>query len=192
MSVIWIIIVCLVCLAVIFISLLGIYLLVSSLFMKYAPPVRSSGKLKQAILSDIAKELDKLPNGRLVVDLGSGWGTLLVPLAKKFPQHQFLGIERAFLPYLFSCFRVRKLDNISFLRQDFYQYNLKKADIVVMFLIGFMMPTVTEKIVQEVKGGAKIYASRFPLVNIQADEVISLGSKMETYYIYKFRDNKSI
>lgn len=188
MSAIGIIIVWLSSLTVIFISLLGIYLLVSSLFMKYAPPVRSSGKLKQAILADIAKELDKMPNGRLVVDLGSGWGTLLVPLAKKFPQHQFLGIERAFLPYQFSCFRVRKSDNIKFLKEDFYKYNLKDADIVMLFLIGFMMPTVTEKITQEIKNGAKVYASRFPLVNVQADEVISLGSKMQTYYIYNFKN----
>ena len=186
MSIIGIIVVFLVSLTVIFISLLGIYLLVSSLFMKYAPPVRSSGKLKQAVLSDVAKELDKMANGRLIVDLGSGWGTLLVPLAKKFPQHKFLGIERAFLPYLFSRFRTRKLNNITFLKQDFYRYNLKDADIVLLFLVGFMMPTVTEKIRQEMKKETKVFASRFPLTNVQADEVISLGSKMETYYIYKF------
>ena len=186
MGVIGIIIVWLSAFAVIFISFIGIYLLFSSFFMKYAPPVRSSGKLKQAVLSDIAKELNNSLKGRLVVDLGSGWGTLLVPLAKKFPQHRFLGIERASLPYLFSRFRASKLNNLTFLKQDFFQYNLKEADIVLLFLIGFMMPTVTEKIAQEIKKGAKVYASRFPLTNRQADEVVSLGSKMETYYIYKY------
>lgn len=169
------------------VSMMGIYLLVSSSFQKYAPPVRSSGKLKQAILNEVEKYLQKAPKGQQVVDLGSGWGTLLLPLAKKFPQHKFVGIERAFTPFYISRFRARKLANVEFIREDFFAYDLGKTNVVMLFLIGFMMPKVTEKCLKELPKGAKIYASRFALSGIAADEVVKLGDKMSVYYVYEIK-----
>jgi len=37
-----------------------------------------------------------------VVDLGSGWGTLLFALARKYPERQIIGYELSYLPYLYS------------------------------------------------------------------------------------------
>lgn len=172
-------------LVVVVISAMGIYLLTSSLGQRWAPPVRSSGKLKKAILGDVSRLLEKAPKGQKVVDLGSGWGTLLIPLAKKFPQHQFVGIERAFTPFYMSLFRARKLSNLKFIRKDFFLYDLSDSNVVMMFLIGFMMPKVTEKCLKELPKGAKVYASRFSLVGIEAEEKISLGDKMNVYYVYE-------
>ena len=166
------------------ISAMGIYLLLSSSFQKYAPPVRSSGRLKNAILAEISKYLEKAPSGQKIVDLGSGWGTLLIPLSKKFPQHEFVGIERAMTPYFISRFRARKTENLTFLKDDFFAYDLGDTNVVIMFLIGFMMPKVTKKCFEELPKGAKIYVSRFSLTGVEAETVVSLGSKMETYYIY--------
>jgi len=175
----------LVAFAVVFISVMGIYLLISSCFQKYAPPVRSSGRLKKMVLAEISQQLEKVPDGQKIVDLGSGWGTLLLPLAKKFPQHQFIGLERAFTPFHISCIRARKIPNLQFLREDFFSYNLEQINIVLMFLIGFMMPRVTEKCLKEMSKGAKIYAVRFPLKDVEPCQIIDLGNKMERLYIYE-------
>jgi len=172
---------------VIAISSMGIYLFISSSFQKYAPPVRSSGKLKKAVLNEISKQLEKAADKQKIVDLGSGWGTLLLPLAQKFPQHEFVGIERAFTPFLISSWRARKLPNLSFVHDDFFKYDLAKTNVVILFLIGFMMPKVTEKCLKELPKGAMVYASRFSLTEVNADKVVKLGSKMETYYVYEIK-----
>jgi len=174
-------------LGVLAVSIMGIYLLVSSSFQKYAPPVRSSGKLKNAVLEDVAKQLQIASVGQQVVDLGSGWGTLLIPLAKRFPEHKFVGIERAFTPFYVSLFRARKLPNLTFVRKDFFEYDLRKTDIVMMFLIGFMMPKVTKKCLKELPKGAKVYASRFALTDIKADREVNLGDNMSVYFVYEIK-----
>ena len=175
----------LVSLMVLAISAMGIYLLISSSFQKYAPPVRSSGRLKQTILAELTQQLEKSPNGQQIIDLGSGWGTLLLPLAKQFPQHQFIGLERAFTPFHISCFRARKRANLRFLKEDFFGYDLGQTNVVVMFLIGFMMPKVTEKCLKELPKGAKVYAVRFPLTGVEPSKIVDLGNKMEKIYIYE-------
>lgn len=175
----------LIMLIVFVVSLMGIYLICSSLGERWAPPVRVSGKLKDAVLAELAKILEKANKPQKVVDLGSGWGTLLIPLAQKFPQHKFVGIERAWTPFYVSKFRARKLSNLSFVCEDFFKYSLKDADVVVMFLIGFMMPKVTDKCLKELPKGATVLAIRFPLTGIEADTVINFGSKMDTYYVYQ-------
>jgi len=174
-------------LVVIVISSIGIYLFISSSFQKYAPPVRSSGKLKDTVLAEISKQLEEASAKQKIVDLGSGWGTLLLPLAQKFPQHEFVGIERAFTPFMVSSLRARKLPNLSFVHDDFFKYDLAETNIVILFLIGFMMPKVTQKCVKELPKGAMVYASRFALTDVQADKVVKLGSKMETYYVYEIK-----
>lgn len=167
------------------VSLMGIYLICSSLGEQWAPPVRASGKLKDAVLAELTKMLEKADEPQKVVDLGSGWGTLLLPLAKKFPEHQFVGIERALTPFYVSQFRARKISNLTFVRQDFFTYDLSDTNVAVMFLIGFMMPKVTEKCLKELPQGATVLAVRFPLTGIEADAVVKLGSQMETYFMYK-------
>lgn len=167
------------------VSLIGVYLFCSSLGERWAPPVRASGKLKAAVLSEISKELENANMPQKVVDLGSGWGTLLLPLAKKFPNHHFVGIERALTPFYVSQFRARKLSNLEFVRQDFFTYDLSDTNFVMMFLIGFMMPKVTEKCLKELPKNATVLAVRFPLTGIEADAVVKLGTSLEIYYLYK-------
>tara|TARA_R110002094_G_scaffold147868_1_gene136764 strand:- start:31 stop:285 length:255 start_codon:yes stop_codon:yes gene_type:complete len=51
-------------------------------------PMMSSGKACQAMLASI----DRPANGPLI-DLGSGWGTLVIALARKHPGQQVIGYE---------------------------------------------------------------------------------------------------
>ena len=175
-------------LAVIFVvSLLGIYWLISSCGDRYAPPICCCGKLKEGLLADISDYLEKAPAGKTLVDLGSGWGTLLLPLAKRFPQHKFVGVERAFTPYHVSCVRGRGLSNLEFIKGDLFDYHLGKIDVAISFLIGFIMPAITQKFKDELPKGAIVYAPRFPLADIKPDRVVDLGNKMETFFVYQIK-----
>lgn len=120
------------------ISVIGIYLFLSSQGFKTSPLIPTSGRIKKILLCEIGKELERQKN-QTVVDLGSGWGTLLIPLAKKFPNHKFIGIEKAFLPYIFSKIRASRLENGFFCRQDFFSFNLSDVNIVISFLMKKMM-----------------------------------------------------
>ena len=174
-------------LAVVVVSILGIYWWVSSCGDKYAPPICCCGKLKEGLLKDISEYLEKAEDGRTLIDLGSGWGTLLLPLAEKFPQHNFVGVERAFTPYQVSKLRATKLPNLTFIKGDLFDYDLSKIDVAISFLIGFIMPALTKKFKEELPKGAIVYSPRFPLTEIKPDRVVDLGNKMETFYVYTMK-----
>ena len=174
----------LVCLFVLLVSIVFIYLTVSSGFMHTSPAVPSYGKVKNAIIEEASAMLKDADN-RIVMDLGSGWGTLLLPLAKRFPNHEFIGIERGFLPFYISSWRARRLKNLTILRQDFFQTDIDKADIIFVFLLNSTMAKLTAKIKQEMKPGSYIIANRFPMKEQTPCKEVDLGSKYYTYYVYK-------
>jgi len=171
--------------AAVLLSIVFIYLTVNAGFMHTSPSVPSSGKVKDALIADVAERLEKSAKPLTVMDLGSGWGTLLLPLARRFPQHNFVGIEYSRLPYIVSRLRARKLGNMQFLRQDFFQSDIAQADIVFLFLLPSTMQKLAEKCHNELKAGTLIYANRFKLPSDQPLKTISLGSDYYTYYIYK-------
>ena len=175
---------CVVCPLVLLVSIVFIYLTVGAGFMHSSPSVPSHGKVKNAIIEEAAAML-KDTSGKTVMDLGSGWGTLLLPLAKKFPEHKFIGIERGFLPFHVSVWRARKLDNLSFLRQDFFRTDISKTDVVFVFLLTSTMAKLTSKIKSEMKSGSVVIANRFPMKDEIPDKEVSLGSKYYTYYVYR-------
>lgn len=174
----------LVCLSVLLVSLVFIYLTVSAGFMHSSPAVPSHGKVKNAIIEE-ASSILKNCNNQTVMDLGSGWGTLLLPLAKHFPKHKFIGIERGFLPFYISSWRARKLKNLIFLRQDFFLTDISKADIIFVFLLNSTMAKLTAKIKQEMKPNSYVIANRFPMKEQIPCKEVDLGSKYYTYYVYK-------
>ncbi|MBP5352761.1 MAG: class I SAM-dependent methyltransferase [Alphaproteobacteria bacterium] len=172
-------------LVLVILSLVFIYLTAASGFMHSSPSVPSCGKVKDAMLQSVAAELKKSTVPMSVVDLGSGWGSLLLPLAAKFPQHTFIGYEIARLPLFISRLRAHKMKNIRFVRQDILKADLSTVDIVFLFLLPSMMEKLTDKCRTEMKKSALIYSNRFKLPNIKEQQKVSLGSDYYSYYIYK-------
>ena len=173
-----------------FVGIASIYFMLNSKFMRNSPPVPSSGKVKVAMIDDVAQILKK-KSDQLVMDLGSGWGTLLLPLAKKFPNHHFIGIEYGCIPYWVSKFRSRKMKNITFYRQDFLNSDVSKADIIFLFLLTKTMAKIKVKCQTETKEGALLYANRFSMPGMKPKREISLGSKYNTYYVYEIHKARS-
>lgn len=171
--------------ALLIVSIIFIYLTIASGFMRSSPSVPSCGKVKRAMLEDVAAILNKSSQVHTIIDLGSGWGTLLLPLARQFPQHQFVGYEIARLPYFISCLRSHKLKNITFHRMDILKADISKADIIFLFLLPSMMQKLTDKCKKEMKSNSLIYSNRFRLPDVNEHQKISLGSDFESFYIYK-------
>lgn len=169
---------------ILILGIVGTYLIIAGKFMRFSPPVPSSGKTKKAMLEHAAKYLEQHEN-LTVTDLGSGWGTLLLPLAKHFSSHRFVGYELANLPYYISKLRASRLKNLQFKRQNFFNVNLSNTDVIFCFLLPSAMQKCEDKILPQLKQGTLIYANRFPLPNIEPLQTISLGSAYETFYVYR-------
>ena len=169
---------------IIVLGIIGTYLIIAGKFMRFSPPVPSSGKTKKEMLNHAAKYLKQHKN-LTVADLGSGWGTLLLPLARRYPNHRFIGYELAKLPYYISILRSLKLQNTQIRKQDFFSADFSNVDVIFCFLLPSAMLECRDKILPKLKKGTIIYANRFTLPNVEPTETISLGSDYETFYIYK-------
>lgn len=82
-----------------------------------------------------------LPEHPIIYELGSGWGSLVVRLARVFPQAQIRGIEWSPLPYWIARLRTRHMPNVQLTRGNFFASDLRDAHAVTCYLmIGPMRP----------------------------------------------------
>lgn len=168
---------------VLILSLVSVYLCIGSCFFYFSPSVPSTGLNKKCILKEVQKQLSQKEN-LTIMDLGSGWGSLLLPLAQTNPKHLFVGIERGYLPYLVSRWRGRKYKNIKFYHENFFYFDISNADIILLFQLTHLMKKITGKCRQECHKGCLIYANRFPL-QIKAEQILAHGSAYDTVYKYR-------
>lgn len=102
-------------------------------------PPMSSNAAEAAAVVTLLKSAG-LPDRAVVYDLGSGWGSLVLALARAFPDAQVRGVEISPLPYWVSRLRVRNLPNVALRRGDFYTGDLTDAQAVTCYLMIKTMP----------------------------------------------------
>ena len=87
-------------------------------------------------LLESALQSTTLPSTLGIADMGSGWGTLVVALARRYPQRLIVGYELSWLPWLVSCGlkHLLGLSNVTLLRCDFAQADLQRIGAVVCYL----------------------------------------------------------
>ena len=79
------------------------------------------------------------------VDLGSGWGGMLIFLAQKYPHAQIIGYETSWIPYLYSKF-VCRYSNISVYRRDFLSVPHSKEAVFFCYLCPEGMQAISQKL----------------------------------------------
>ncbi len=163
----------------------GVFLLVTSRGFSTAPTVASTGAAKKALLTDIGARLTRAKKTQTVMDLGSGYGTLLIPLARQFPQHHFIGYEWGFVAYCICKIRCIGIKNITLYRRDFFTADISNANIIVLFLIPFLMKRMEQKCQAEARTKTIIYANRFKFPTWQPNREIALTDSFNHIYIYE-------
>ncbi len=73
--------------------------------------------------------------GETVYDLGCGDGRVLRLAVQKQPNATYIGIERAFWPYLLAKYTTRHSKNISIVRGDITKLSLEKSALVICYLL---------------------------------------------------------
>ena len=152
-------------------------------------PMMSSGKACQAMLASI----DRPVNGPLI-DLGSGWGTLVIALARKYPRQQVIGYELSWFPWLVSIILKYslRLNNLTLYRKDFKKAELSNASILFCYLFPGGMVALHEKLKRELSNEILIVSNTFALPSCQPTKVIRLKDIYQSpIYVYSWRPKYS-
>ena len=103
----------------------------------------------------------KLPKHALIVDLGSGWGALVIALARAFPEATVQGVEISLFPYLVSRLRTHHLPNVSLRWGDFFHRDPGNADAIVCYLMPGVMAKLGDFLDEALKPGTVIVTNTF-------------------------------
>jgi precorrin-6B methylase 2 len=100
-----------------------------------------------------------------LVELGSGWGALTVPLATQNPDCPVIAVELSPVPWLVLHVlrRVFRLHNLQILRGDFFKMSLVPADMVFCYLLPRTMERLAVKLHEELRPGSLVVSNSFPL-----------------------------
>ena len=122
-------------------------------------PVPTSPRVKRAVLKSVPDDMHGT-----VYELGSGWGTLAIPLAKRFPDRAVVGYEISPLPWAFSRLwqAIAGVPNLSLRRGNFYNVYITDAGLVVCYLFPSAMEALRLKFEAELRLGTVIVSNFVP------------------------------
>lgn len=146
------------------------------------------GRVKQDILRKAEEVLSAESKSVKIVDLGCGSGSLLVPLAKEFPQHCFYGYEWDWLPFFLLSRRVKNLPNVHVFRKDFMKENLEDYSLILCNLGNGLEEMLGKKLSQEISEKAIVLSEMFRLSFLKEKEVFAsnlYGLKVKIFLYMK-------
>lgn len=147
-----------------------------------------------SILQQIEKSLDT-HTGDIVYDLGCGDGRVLLYMARKNKDIQYIGIENGPFPYILAKFgawldRVRGKSNVQIIHGDFFAHDLSKATHIFAYLYPQVMDDMLGKFDRELRPGTRLVSASFKFtLKKEIGEVDpARGAKQlaRKLYIYEF------
>jgi len=149
-------------------------------------PMPSTQKAQKAML--------KLSGGTgtgPIFELGSGWGNILIPLAKQYPHRQIIGYELSFMPWLVTLIitKLLGLNNTKLLRKNFLQADLSSASVIVCYLFPGGMNTIEHKLKKECGNLEYLISNNFSLPSHNPVKTIQLDDLYQSpIYLYQFKE----
>jgi trans-aconitate methyltransferase len=121
-------------------------------------PMPSTRRQRKALLQCLPKSL----NGT-AYELGSGWGTLALAVARQHPGCSIVGYENSPVPFLFSrlLLSLRRLPNVEFRYGNIHTVPLKDASLVLCYLYPGAMQELKQKLEKELAPGTHVVSNTF-------------------------------
>ncbi|MHB1654867.1 MAG: class I SAM-dependent methyltransferase [Burkholderiales bacterium] len=108
-----------------------------------------------------------------LIDIGSGTGGMLLNLAARYPDGEFLGVELAPLVWGVSWMRARlRRSRAKFVCADYMDVDFSKCDLIFAYLSPAAMPALWEKARREMQPGAILFSNEFGIQEQEPDVVI--------------------
>lgn len=147
-------------------------------------PMPTSPKVKNLLFS---KALPSQIQGT-IYELGTGWGTLAFPLAKRFPHSQVIGYESSPVPYWISVGLswVIQNNNLRLVKQDFFQADLHDAALVICYLYPAAMSKLKQKFEKELPPGTWVISNTFAIPGWEPFEIHHVNDLYHSkIFVYK-------
>jgi len=140
----------------------------------------------------IIKQMIKLAEikpGERIVDLGSGTGRIIIPIAKKNKENLIIGIEKSFFLRLITKLRLALhplINNrIQIVNRDFFNTDIASFDVIFCFLTPAALRLLTPKL-KLLKTNSRIISYMFPIEEtLGFREATRHISANDTIYIYQ-------
>lgn len=162
-------------LSIIYLATITFFIYTILVFKKGAPYVPTA---KKEILRML--EMVKPKKNDLLVDLGSGDGRILFQAAKS--GCRCVGIEINPTLYWLSKIisKIKRLNNVSIIRDDLWNFNLAPVNVLTLFFIPSKMDRLMKKIKKEMMPGSRVVSNVFQFPNWQYSEK---SGKMYLYIV---------
>lgn len=150
-------------------------------------PSPSPRSVREVLLAEVPDDFRGV-----VMELGSGWGHLLLPLARRCPRATIIGYELSPIPFLITRLRVRifGLRSVQLRRKDFFDESLREATLVVCYLHPGAMDRLARKLADELAPNALILSSTFALPGWEPLRIQRAADLYRTpIYTYRPRDS---
>ena len=149
------------------------------------PFIVSFGNPKKEIIQQAELYLTQHPKA-ITVDLGCGSGSLLIPLAQKYPHYRFVGYEWDIIPYMLAIYKTRNMDNIKILYKNFFLENLSCYSLFLCYLGTSIENKLASKINNEASSDSLIISEVFKIPNLKLKQEIEVkfGFSKTKIYLY--------
>ena len=146
-------------------------------------PMPSSKKARQAMMY-LVETSEVGP----IVDLGSGWGSLVTRLAVRYPDRQIIGYELSIVPW-FTTVLISKLlglKNLKVYRQNFLNADLSAVSVIVCYLFPAGMAALDAKLADQPTTVQYLISNNFALPSLKPEKTIRLDDFYQSP-IYRYR-----
>lgn len=116
-----------------------------------------------------------LPRGQSlrIIDVGSGFGGMVMYLARTRPESRVIGVELAPLPWICSLLRGRASGSAGqFVRGDYEIVNFGDFDVVFAYLSPAAMPALWRKAHTEMRKGSLLLSYEFAIPDVEPSIVL--------------------
>ena len=134
-------------------------------------PLYLTGRRTLLQLQALLSERD---GGGRFVDLGCGLGSALCPLARAFPQRQFLGVETAPLSFLIAWLRSLPLRNCKVRYRSLWAQPLDEFEVVYCFLSPEPMAQLWQNARTQMHAGSWLISNSFAIPGVPASRTLHL------------------
>lgn len=128
------------------------------------------------IANEITSICKDLNGSGTFLDVGSGWGSMLIPMAKALPDWTFYGIEKSPTPWLVSQFKTMKnnFGNINLFLGDAEKFRYRGYDIIYLNLPKKLINEITPPLIRNIQRGSLVVTYRNQIDGIDAYSTLTV------------------
>lgn len=181
---------------VIIIAIIGtavILVFLHALAIVVVHPVTQGAMYTSTAMVKIRKALDAVPlkPGEIFIDVGCGDGRILREARKRYGVICY-GFEVNPMAFLKAKFLTFGKKGIKVFYRNFWQVDLRRADVVACYLFPDVMWRLGKKLSWELAHGSRVISFNFPIPGWKPQSVLRADSRLHNDPIYIYRIPESL